>query len=462
MDLKTIWRKDIIAINKQSILLIILPYLGFNWQELVQSPFFSFPKLFSLIAILIIAELLFKILLLFKSKYTIYISLIISSLIIVFFYGNYIVDPIFNLFNKNWGIIIRGKTIIGISLFFTIYAQIYFANRRNISYKNYNIFLLIFGSVTFLLKHNPNKIATKKGSSLVYSNQYKYINISGDTSKPLILIITDEYSSPDNLYYLTKDSNLYEYSNNLKKDDWLVKNHFYSYEESTIHSLGSILNFNISENEGFKYADMVHVGATQLIHAKLIDSLNRKNVYFKNYGIFDIKDQKAYSTLYIYPKNFTEHFLLYSCYLLAKRSSLYFHGKKLSGKNEIIMEHNKYFIYNLDKEIKDLKPKTFVYVHLFMPHAPLQFEPEFKRKELKNLNDYIEYWKFSNEKLAVFLKKITEQNKYRIIVTGDHGLRGMPTNPNYTFGAFYGFDSTTVSQIKSVQDIGSLINGAFK
>ena len=78
MDLKTIWRKDIIAFDKQSILLIIIPYLGFNWQELVQSPFFSLSKLFSLIAILIIAELLFKLILLFKSKYTIYISVIIS------------------------------------------------------------------------------------------------------------------------------------------------------------------------------------------------------------------------------------------------------------------------------------------------------------------------------------------------------------------------------------------------
>lgn len=461
MDLKIFWRKDIIAFDKQSILLIILPYLGFNWQELVQSPFFSFTKLFSLIAILIIAELLFKILLLFKSKYTIYISVIISSLIIVFFYGNYIVDPIFNLFNKNWGIIIRGKTIILVSLSIVLLIQIFYVQKSFISYKYFNIFLFIFGIVTIVLQHNPNKLASDKNNSEVYSNEYRYIKSYSDTSKPLILIITDEYSSPDNLYSLTIDSSLYQYSNDLNKTGWVIKNNFYSHETSSIHSLGSIFNFNLSNNKGYNQTDMVHIGVNQLVHSTLIDSLDSKGVYFKNYGIFDIKDQKAYSTLYIYPKNFTEHFLLYSCYLLAKRSSLNFHGKNLSGKNEIIMEHNKYFIYNLDKEIKNIKPKTFVYVHLFMPHAPLQFEPEFKRKELKNLNDYIEYWEFSNKKLAVFLKKLTEENKYRIIVTGDHGLRGMPTNPHYTFGAFYGFDSATVSQIKSVQDIGSLINGAF-
>ena len=310
MDFKTIWKKDIIAINKQSILLIILPYLGFNWQELVQSPFFSFTKIFSLIAILIIAELLFKILQLYKSKYTIYISVIISSLIIVFFYGNYIVDPIFNLFNKNWGIIIRGKTIILVSLSIVLLIQIYYVQKSFISYRYFNIFLFIFGIVTLVLKHNPNKLASDKNNSEVYSNEYRYIKSYSDTSKPLILIITDEYSSPDNLYSLTKDSSLFQYSNDLNKTGWIIKNNFYSYETSSIHSLGSIFNFNLSNNKGYNQSDMVHIGANQLIHSTLIDSLDSKGVYFKNYGIFDIKDQKAYSTLYIYPKNFYGAFFI--------------------------------------------------------------------------------------------------------------------------------------------------------
>lgn len=461
MDFKKFWREDFIAINKQSLLLIVLPYIGFNWQELLQSPFFSYSKLISLILILVGVELLFKALQLYKSNYSVYLSILISSFVIIFFYGNYLVDPVFNLLNKNWGIIIRGKTIILASLIIVILIQVLYVQGSKLSYKYFNIFLLIFGTVTFILKHNPNKIVDNKHNSTTYSDKYEYIKSNNDSSKPLIFIITDEYSSPDNLNSLTKDSSLYQYSNDLSKSGWLVKNHFYSYETSSIHSLGSILNFNLSENKGYKHADMTHIGANQLIHSRLLDSLDTKGVDFKNFGIFDIKDQKAYSTLYIYPKNFTEHFLLYSCYLLAKRSSINFHGKKLNGKNEIIMEHNKYFIYNLDNEIKNIKPRTFVYVHLFMPHAPLQFEPEFKRKELKNLNDYIEYWKFSNQKLSVFLKKLTAQNKYRIIVTGDHGLRGMPTDPHYTFAAFYGFDTLYINKIKSVQDLGNLINGAF-
>ncbi len=206
---------------------------------------------------------------------------------------------------------------------------------------------------------------------------------------------------------------------------------------------------------------MESIGASLLKKSLLDDSLYKKQVNFINYGIFDINNTKAYSQLYIYPKSFTEQFLLYTTYLFAKRSSINFNGKRLSGKNEIIMEHNKYFVSNIDHLIENAPKNTFIYLHLFMPHAPLQYEPEFKRKELKNLNDYIEYWRFSNKKLQEVLNRLTMDNKFRIILTGDHGLRDMPTNPNQTFTAYYGFDSASVYQVNSVQVLGILINESF-
>ena len=52
-----------------------------------------------------------------------------------------------------------------------------------------------------------------------------------------------------------------------------------------------------------------------------------------------------------------------------------------------------------------------------------------------------------------------KENKYRIILTGDHGYRGDDRiNPQNTFTALYGFDKADVDKIKSVQDLGSLIN----
>jgi hypothetical protein len=63
----------------------------------------------------------------------------------------------------------------------------------------------------------------------------------------------------------------------------------------------------------------------------------------------------------------------------------------------------------------------------------------------------------------VFLTNLTKENKYRIIITGDHGYgnTGGSFKAEDTFTAFYGFDSTALKSIHSVQDLGSLINGSF-
>ena len=97
-----------------------------------------------------------------------------------------------------------------------------------------------------------------------------------------------------------------------------------------------------------------------------------------------------------------------------------------------------------------------------MPHAPIIYEPEFQLRDEYNLNNYYAYWNFTNNKLSAFLAKLTSENKFRIILTGDHGYRSDKTlNPHYTFTAFYGFNNYDLEKINSVQDLGSLINGSF-
>ncbi len=458
MNFKQFYKENIFNVNKPSFLLIALPYIGFNWQELYHSPFFNFQSLTYLIFILVFIEAF--------SKYIIYKTrsrignIILITTTIIFFYGNYPVDPIFNLFNKNWGVIFRGRDIVIFLTFTLVLFQYILIKTKGFKIKYFNIFLLIFSSVAFFSKHTPNK-------NVHFSINTKYNNLDGNhkenqkSNKPIILIIADEYSSPDNLYTLVKDSILFNFSNALKNKKWIVNNSSKSIETSTIHSIGSIFNFNQSYDTNFKYLNMESIGARLLKKSLLVDSLYKKQVNFINYGIFDINNTKAYSQLYIYPKSFAEQFLLYTTYLFAKRSSINFNGKRLSGKNEIIMEHNKYFVSKIDYLIENTSPNTFIYLHLFMPHAPLQYEPEFKRKELKNLIDYVEYWNFCNKKLLEVLNKLTIKNQYKIILTGDHGLRGMPTNPNQTFTAYYGFDSASVNQVNSVQDLGILINESF-
>jgi hypothetical protein len=96
-----------------------------------------------------------------------------------------------------------------------------------------------------------------------------------------------------------------------------------------------------------------------------------------------------------------------------------------------------------------------------MPHNPFSLAPEFSNPETDNFKRYIAYWKFTNQKIQALLSELNRENKYRIILTGDHGLRESITNPNQSFSAYYGFDGYDLSKIALVQDIGSLINSAY-
>ena len=405
-------RNILFDIKKASLIIIILPYIGFNFQELILSPFYSITNLFFLLVTILLIEFFYKLIIIKFKKYSIFITIIVTSFIMVFFYGYYFVNPIYNFFNKNWVFEIRGLATILILLLTTTLLQYSIIFKKKGNYKYFNTFFLIFGILTLIFEHNPN--SKKKINYHLFNNAYKSIHLQDSVIKPVLLIVSDEYNSPDNLYSIFNDSSLYQFSTQLKNDGWEVRNNSYSYENSTIHSVASILNFNLSLNKEYKESDLAAIEYYYLKHSLLIDSLYKKDVKFINFGIFDINNNEKKSSLYIYPESFTENFLLYSCYM----------------------------------------------IHLYMPHAPLYYEPEFKKLELKNVNHYLQYWNFTNKKLTEMLIKLNK-NKYRIILTGDHGLRGMPTNPHTTFTAFYGFDSTALKSIHSVQDLGSLINGSF-
>ena len=94
------------------------------------------------------------------------------------------------------------------------------------------------------------------------------------------------------------------------------------------------------------------------------------------------------------------------------------------------------------------------------------YEPTFKFNKYKEftLENYLDYWKFTNSKLIPLLDSVNKLNKFRIILAGDHGFRGSKNNidPHYTFCAFYGFNEIDVNKIYSVQDLGSLIYAYLK
>ena len=451
---------SIIDINKASFLLIALPYIGFNWKELIQSPFYSLPSLLVLIITLLLIDLIAKLAIQFWYRKEKQLSILITTTSFLFFYGAYLVEMVFAFLSKRLDIVIRGRVIF-ILLFFAIAGIQWLLIKKRVSYKIANVFLIIFGFTTFASKHNPNAENLKSiQTSLVH---YKSIRSTTQNNKPIVFIIADEYNSPDSLFKITKDSSLYDFSKNLIKDHWVVRNSSYSYETSTIHSLGSIFNFNLSLDRDYYKQSLEQIAAYKLTRASLYDSLEAKKVSIVNIGIFDLGKSKPYTQLYIYPKSFTDQFLLYTAYTLAKNKTQSFNAKDFDNSYYPVEAHNKFIINQLADSLNNNHGnKLFVYAHLFMPHAPLQYEPEYKKKEITGLVDYIDYWKFTNKKLEVLLTKLVQENKYRILLTGDHGYRGDGrVNKHQTFTAYYGFDTAAIQQVQSVQDLGSLINGSF-
>ena len=265
------------------------------------------------------------------------------------------------------------------------------------------------------------------------------------------------------IYNYKKDSSIYDFSNDLKNHNWITKNSFYSFEFSTIHSLSSLFNFNLSKNKKYSEMSIGDIGTEKLLKSSLNDSLRNKHISILNFGIFDLGVSKPITRLYFYPRNYVEQILYYTAYPVIFQNTGSFEMKGFQESYYPMEEHNKWILNNLTDSIEKLSSKnTFIYVHLYMPHGPMVLSPEFYLRKTTTEN-YIAFWKFSNNKITNLITSILKNNDVRIILTGDHGFRGDKLiDPHNTFAAFYGFEKSDVDKIQTVQDIGSLINGYFK
>ncbi len=449
--------KGIINFKKLSIALIILPYLFFNYENIRYSSFFSFNKIYLLFTIIIIIDFLTK-LLLSKANFKVNAIISISAFFAVFsfFYSIYIINFIQKFVIQNYGILIRGRIIIELGLLLFIILLIYI-RKKNVNFLYLNVFLIIVSFVTIvssLKKINRKSIRDYKAN---------YLQISSlNTSKPLILIIVDEYASPDGLFNVYKDSSIYAFSRKLKNEGWKINSSFYSYETSTIFSLSSMFNFNLSLNGKYLDEDVINIGGKRLVNSVLADSLEKKKVDIINFGIFHFGKYQYLTPIYLYPTSFIEVILMNTFFYTFISNTGKFNRAGFTKSFYPQEEHNKYIFENITDTLSSIKNhKTFIYTHLYMPHYPFQYKPEFPLKT-KNLKNYLSYWNFTNEKLEDLIKVLTKENRYRIIITGDHGYRSdKRVNPKYTFNAIYGFDEISLKKIKSVQDLGSLINSSF-
>jgi uncharacterized protein (DUF486 family) len=460
MNFKQFYKERILNIDKASFLFIVLPYLGANLISLSDSPFFSYTNLALLVIVLIAIEFISKWSITQLKQYEKLLSVLLVTISIEFFYGFALNIPLHTITQKIFSVDLREKILLVIALVIIVGLQLIFTKRK-LSYKALNIFLVILSVVAFgsSISKEPNKMVPLES---IQSN-YQSITHGPQNTKPVILIIVDEYNSPDNLFELTKDSSIYQFNNWLIEKGWQTKTTNYSFELSTIHSLSSLFNFNLSKQKNYSAQSEEKIVVSKLYHAALADSLAKKGVSVYNYGIFDLGSTKPKSRLYLYPRNFIEAFLLHSTYLAEKTKTGSFQTKYLKNPPSYINDHNIDILEHLPSKLEEekLPNKAFVYVHLYMPHNPFSLAPEFSNPETDNFKRYIAYWKFTNQKLQALLSELNKGNKYRIILTGDHGLRESNTNPHQSFSAYYGFEGYDLNKIRSVQDIGSLINSAI-
>lgn len=277
------------------------------------------------------------------------------------------------------------------------------------------------------------------------------------TQKTTVLLITDEYHSPVELKKYSLQSTE-TFSNFLQSKGWTIKDDFKSLETSSIHSFASLINFNLSDKNIFSEIPTWDIGFKYLYNTpELIKKLQKEQIPIKNYGIFHLGSVPPVNRLYFYPTNFTE--LIFSNTILLHIS------KSIQERNINALSfeaQNKFVLDSLPSIVRRNKnANAFIYAHLMMPHTPYSFEGRvFKNDDI--LTRYIDYWHFTNNKLIELINKLSVDDNIRLIITGDHGMRDSKMiDPHSTFAAFWGFNEEDLKKVKTVQDLGSLINAYY-
>ena len=446
---------NMINLSRPSILLVFILYLNLSWTEIISSNFFNFSLLICFSGTLFLFDIFLFLLEKQYLKFELLINTIFFTLSTIFFLGALMISPTLNWLNKSFdGSIFRNRILLFIILTILILIQILIKKKFYTITNAFFIILIfisLFNRIFNLQKHE--KFSIEKINSTPVTFDFR----DNSNVKPVILFISDEFASPDELLNINStDSTLKLFQNNLMKSGWNVNSSFYSKETSTIHSLASIFNFNLSNNSIYSNQEINTVAKEKLLKCAFYDSLKNQKIKVFNYGIFDLGDIQPFTRLYYYPKNFWEQLLVNSILPLILNSNWNFFSNKMNISP--IEQHNKFILENLIKNLSKIhETKCFIYIHLFMPHSPYSFNKGFPKKELSTSN-YINYWKFSSKMIQPILEKLALSNKYKIVFTGDHGFRlDKKINPHKTLTAFYGFNNKQLKNLNSVQDIGSLM-----
>ncbi len=435
-----------------------MPYHSYIYPYICKADTFSYWKygFFLLIPVLIDLWLLrWEI---GEKKWKLVISALAVSAMIGFLYADFLVAKLQAiLFNES--LYLRRRFIIT-AFFICIFSlQMMFSRVRQSLNLFINRVLIIFSVI--ILVGNFFKPAFGSDPGKIKTTYHKITLPPNYTEKPLLLIVLDEYTSPDPLFRKYKDSSIYNFARYLSKKGWLINQNMKSREISTVHSISSAFNFNISDNQEFRNCNE-NLAGHLLQYSLLTDSLKKKGVSIRNFSIFNVGGTSSFFPLYYIPTDFTGLFFSHTIY---PRIWTHMHHLDMEDlKNSFYL--SSYYNLNVVERLRQtlsVRPgdKQFFYFHLYMPHEPIEFGKEISLKKY-DLDNYYQYWNFTNRKMLAILQNAEVLDQFRIIITGDHAYRSSKEiDPYDTFAAFWGFDEASVNKIQSVQDIGKLIFANF-
>jgi hypothetical protein len=268
-----------------SILLIsiVAPYL----LNAIQNSLYILPFLWLIMGLTFIEFVYKKLSILIMHEYEFDINIIIiPSLILIFYFKLFIIE-----IKHTKKLIPHDPDIIIIIIYFlfilmALVAIFYWISAKfNGIYLFINCFTLIFTITTILTNPLVDRLKGELEGHFIPINVNNTINVH--YAKPIILLILDEYASPEELYKNHSDSAIFHFNNTLISDGWKVSTKQYSYNLNTVNSLSSLFNYN------FKLQDSnlkVNYSLSNLRKAKLINDLNKKGVLLINYSIFNLSN----------------------------------------------------------------------------------------------------------------------------------------------------------------------------
>ena len=436
--------------SQASILTLFLPFLMYSFPKILHNEMFN-PYYYVLILLCIaLLDYAFR-KIPEKNTVILILKVVFIALLFVFLYYSIFIKLPVEWLKKTTGLLLGGKSVF-LCVFLLIGGIYFFASYKQKELHSFlNRFYLI---LTFLFIFGNNWSDRK----IDIPDEHLASN-SKNSSSPVILIVLDAYSSPNQLNEVYANDSNFAFVSYLQSCQFKVRPDFYSRETNTFKSISSVFNYNLSDNAMFEQAGF---GATMNCFERtaLIRDMDERKVPFYNYSFLRFGRYDHHKYVYELPNNFVDLFFQFSSLETIYIGTDFF--KKINShysSNEAFYEYNCELLEQFPLMVEKCKEqKAFLYFHFYMPHLPFYFGNEIYLHE-NSLDNYYAYWKFTNKKVMDLFHSTPALKNCKVIITGDHGYRAdHRVNPFSTFAAFYGFDDADINKVRSVQDLGKLIS----